>query len=827
MKRILQVLFGIALLISNIGCGGNAGTSNITVRYLEKNTTDPSAVSNEYRTVSQTDRLIFQFNDATTDIRIVDKSNNYCWGTDLVPDSDETLYNLLYLTYHTDSGNVGFLSAENHCISNGQYKIEAIENGIKVKYTLGDVSTEYIYPESLTPERYEYFYGLCDDDGKYLLEIVYTRIDISFYDEVTQAEMNEKYPYASNGIIYIPRNVLNDVTKAELSDMFKSIGYTKEDLKTDHTEFENDTKENIAVNISIYYKVDGDMLTVTIPESEIEYPDYLHVDNIKVLECFTGETSYVGYFVLPDGSGSIMNFRNNKVAENYRVQIYGAEKTITAENKTAYLQNAPFPVYGCVSDNNAYFVIIEDGESHAYINAVSGNENTAPRAWVDFTVEPVDYMVVEGSTMIDSDQKNPVYQTERYDGSLSFKYKFFSGNEASYTKMAEYYQSYLFGDELRTVKKEYPLTLKTVGAIKQTETSFGFNYTDLYTLTTFSESGRITDDLLESGIAYVNLIMTGWTGEGFENGYSDKLRPIRDLGNIDELKAVINRLNGKNVEVYLDFDVQYAAKSIKNRKIAILLNESKATFDIYDKAVFTKISSPRYVLTPDVMCEAIANASIYSEDYSCGLSFSTIGSDLNADYNIKNVVDRQDSLKKLVNALAVASGNNKIFTDVGNAYVLPFVRHISNVSIESNGQDMTDYDIPFTAMVLSGCVEYSAPPFNDGYSEKVSLLKMIESNAGMSAIITANDTIYADISEYSLPNATKYDDLKEELISSYKYISTALDGVYGMKIKSHIIHDNGIRELVFENGAVIYINYGSEALDINGRQIEPLSYMRG
>ena len=827
MKRILLYLLTAVLSLCIVGCSGGTDISTANIKYLIKNTTDVAAASDEYRVIKENENLVLKFNDATTDVCVVDKTNGFAWSTDAKTEDDETLYNIIYLTYRTETGNVGVLSSSNHCISKGQYKAEATENGIKVKYTLGDVATEYIYPETLIPERYDYFYEKCDDDGKYLLESCYAMIDISFYDDVTRKEMNKKYPYAVDGKIYIPTTMYDDMLKSELSYMFREIGYKKEDLKIDHTELKSDAKENIAVNVSIYYSIENDTFMVKIPEKEIEYPDYVHIESMNVLEIFAGATSKNGYFLLPDGSGSIMNFRNNKVAENYRVQIYGQEKTIFSENKLMDLQNAIFPVYGCVSDNNGYFAIIEDGESHCYINAVSGDEKATPRAWIDFTVEPLDYMIADSGTQTGSDQKNAVYQTDRYDGELSIKYKFFANDKANYSEMANYYQNYLFWEkDANKNDYKYPITVQTVGAVRQQKTTLGFNYSDIYTLTTFKQSEKIANDLLKSGVQDVNLILKGWSGKGYEYGYAEKIKLVKSLGGSDDLKSVITNLNKKDISVYLDFDIQYADEEVNNKNIAEMLDESKAVLNIYDKAVFEKIGSSRYILTPNAIAEAMLNAYNFADDFNCGISFSTIGIDLNSDYNTDNTVDRQKAKSITVEKLSEISGKQLISAGGGNAYVLPFINQLDNMAVKSNGHDMTDYSIPFVGMVLSGYVDYSAPILNDSNMEKADLLRIIESNASVSALLTENDTISVDISEYTLPSSTKYDDVKDSIVSSYEYCLEALDGLYGKRIVKHSTINNNVRVLEYENGAKMYINYSNTSVEFDGKKIEPLSWIK-
>ena len=824
MKRIILGIIAVVLVFCMVGCSDAAQKTQI-ISFLQKNTTDPASASDGLYKVAETDSLLLQFNEKTTDIAVTDKSNGFVWSSANRSSGDETMYNLLYVTYHTDSGNVGTLSTTFNCLSDGQYKFDTVENGIKVSYSLGDVATEYIYPETLMPDRYEHFYKLADDDGKYLLEVVYSKIDISFYDDVTQAEMNKKYPYAKGGEIYVPSTVLNDALKLEISALFATLGYTKEDLEIDHTSVSDDATDAVCVNVSVIYRLDGDCFFVEVPEKEIQYNSFIHVDSINVLECFAGESMNDGYFLLPDGSGSIMKFHNGKTAKNYRTQIYGEDYSINAENKFVNLQNTSLPVYGCVTGENGYFAVVEDGESHVYINATAGTDTFTPRAWVDFTVEPMDYMVAQSNSLTEADNKNSVYQTERYEGSLKVKYRFLSGENANYSAMANCYRNELFGDN--SVKTgDYPLTCEIVGAVDLDKTLFGFRYSEIFALTTFEETRDIAFDLMKSDVDGLHLVLTGWDGIGLRNGYTGKFVPSKVLGGQKELQKLISSLNS-TVKVFLNGDVQYGSSKSGGKNSAYFLDEGKAKRFSYDPAVFTPDRSNFvYILSPESTVSAIKEVAKLTNDFSCGLSLKTIGSDLNSDFNTKNTVDRQNAMKLYLEELASVSQKNELMTSVGNAYSLPYVKYLTDIPVRSNGQEMTDESIPFLAMVLSGHIEYSAPPFNNGYSDRTDLLRILESGAGCSAVFTAKDTKSADLSGFDLPVSTCYSDLKESVLSCYAELRQALSGVYGKTIVSHTIHENGIREVVYENGTKIYLNYNNQPKEINGVKVEALGFAK-
>ena len=102
--------------------------------------------------------------------------------------------------------------------------------------------------------------------------------------------------------------------------------------------FSKDNIEEFA--IAIEYKLTDEGLKVTIPEKEIYYNKNFPVERVVMLPGlmnFDNKTD--GYFLLPDGSGSIMNFNNGKGdirnASTY-VTMYGVDNSRVVNEKSAF-----------------------------------------------------------------------------------------------------------------------------------------------------------------------------------------------------------------------------------------------------------------------------------------------------------------------------------------------------------------------------------------------------------------------------------------------------------------------------------------------------------
>ena len=125
-----------------------------------------------------------------------------------------------------------------------------------------------------------------------------------------------------------------------------------------------------AFNISMIYKLTGNTLTVTIPFSEISYRLKYPITQVSVLPYFgAAGPEEEGYLLIPEGSGSIINFNNGKTKQNgYYADVYGWDyaterKAVITETRAAY------PVFGISYADSSVLSIINKGAEYAGITA--------------------------------------------------------------------------------------------------------------------------------------------------------------------------------------------------------------------------------------------------------------------------------------------------------------------------------------------------------------------------------------------------------------------------------------------------------------------------
>src|SRR5690625_6191579 len=99
------------------------------------------------------------------------------------------------------------------------------------------------------------------------------------------------------------------------------------------------------------------------------------------------------------------------------------------------------PVFGLIKKQSAMLGIIEEGAASATISAdVSGRLNSYNFVYPTFTLINKDDVSLQAE---DQERSLPRFQEERMKSDFSVRYVFLTGEEATYSGMAQYYHNYL------------------------------------------------------------------------------------------------------------------------------------------------------------------------------------------------------------------------------------------------------------------------------------------------------------------------------------------------------------------------------------------------
>jgi len=588
------------------------------------------------------------------------------------------------------------------------------------------------------------------------------------------------------------------------------------------------------------YKLEGESLKVRCPSKDIFWSEAsTGIEKLSLLPFFaTPDGDNEGYFLLPDGSGSLMEFYNGTedAGKVINMSVYGENLSITANEKIYNYEQVILPIYATKINNNAVFAVIDEGDAIADINAVSGSDTLAARVWADFNFMDTQLVYAKALSNKNANQvANSAYtmeQAEAYKGDIAVTYRFLSNEKADYNGMAEYYSQYLFGDKESKVS-QIPLYLDVVSAIDYSEVSAGFTHDVISTVTTFSQAQKIAEDLKKEGIDSQKMILSGWQKTGIRGGYVKKAKVSSAAGGKKDLIALNEYLKESNIQLFPDFDVQLAynatlSGNVDKKLVSRSIVQQLARKNIYDISTFQKGDNEAYVMTPEYTAEAIGKVPSILEKYGAtSASLRYLGKYNIPDYDDDDVTDREEAAELVEKALKDNKDKySAIHTQTGNANVASLVTDITKLPIYSRRYNKT-VEIPFVSMVYSGNVSYSGNSRKLALTTKKDLLKAIESGAALLYTVSFERDDNIKTSDFNEMYAICYKDLKSDILSSYEYIAKALDGVYGKKIINHSILKENVVRVTYENGVYITINYNEYPVTVDGVKIDASEYIKG
>ncbi len=842
MKKILSIV--IIMLVVLSGCGESTVSLNVKNQvYVENGYAKNDVNSTDFETVAENDYLIFRINPDTTDIELENKATGYIWKSYSESESG-TVGKVLELTYLNSSGKTEIMNSMDDSVKKGQYKIDKKDNGATVTYSLGDIVADVIYPIYISAERFDKFVEKMSERQKAIVAPLYLHLAEGVYSDEMYNDFLSKFPNAKNKDVYVLReaDILSNIKK-QISMAFADAGYTEEDLIKDSKEFNIDseigTSKDIQFNVIVDYTLDEKNLKVFCPSKDLFWSsDSSPIESMSILPYFgTPNRTQNGYFLLPDGSGSLVGFYNGTEDSGkvIKVPVYGENLSITANEKIYDYEQAVLPVYGIKIDDNALLAVIQEGDAIADINVISGTDSLCARIWANFNLFDTQLVYAKSLSSSNANQvANSSYtmeQAQRYDGNITVNYRFLSGNKADYNGMAEYYSQYLFGNK-NVDSNELPIYLDVISAIDYNKVISGFNREVISTVTTFDEAEKISDDLTSRGISNQKLLLSGWQKNGLRDGYVSEMKVSSKAGGQKGLKTLIDNLASKGIELFPDVDVQFvyhsAVSKINKKLVARNLVQQIAQNSIYDISTYQKVENEAYIMTPEYTYESIKSIPTVLKKYNVNaVSLRYIGRYNIPDYDDDDVIDRQETSDLIEKSLEQSSNKySSVLTQVGNANVVGYMTDIVKLPLYSRRYNNT-VEIPFTAMVYSGHIDYSGDSYNLSGSTKKDLLKLIESGAGLMYTVSWSRDDNIKSSQFDALYSICYNDLKENIHSSYNYVSKALNNVYGTKIIKHEILENNLVKVTYENGTYFIINYNEYPITIDGVKIEASEYVKG
>lgn len=465
-----------------------------------------------------------------------------------------------------------------------------------------------------------------------------------------------------------------------------------------------------------------------------------------------------------------------------------------------------------ITYTNGYMALITEGDSLATLMTEHGGTlHPYNTVYAKFTPRPSDTYNLADSISVSGSATWTVTSERKYTESYRIRYFLLTDPEiadeknlkntydASYQGMAlalrDYWTSNGTLTKLENVQENIPLYVETFGAIETLERIMSFPVEVDTPLTTFEDIKTMYNELTELGIGNVNFKLSGYANGTMDfYTYPAKLKFNKAVGGDEGFTDLVNFARENNFQIYPDFDFAYmnytdAFDGVWKKRDAIKTIDDRYTVrraydpatQSFDKTFALCISPKSY----EMFFEKFNP--IYSGFGNSAISLSTMGTDLNSDFDEDEPYHREDNKAYTIEFMELMDENyDSIMVEGGNAFVLPYVDVITEVSLTSSKYVKASESIPFMGMVLHGSKVFTGTAANMEGDINEMILRSIENGASLYFILSYQNTNrLKENKSTSKYYSVNYEIWKEDMAGYYTTLNEALKDVQDQYIVDH------------------------------------------
>jgi len=770
--------------------------------------------------VAESAQLRLYIEEETGNIAIFDKRNQsiiYSVHPDMEDDpiasgfNKSLLQSQLSINYFTSERVRAQMNSYDHALyidEQPQIELQSIADGVRVIYTMGDTSSPTgIVPVYITEERLEMFFGQLQGRE-------YSR-NRALYEPSTVAP----------GHLELRENVrTGQATLRELEALFISVGYTEADFNYDMEGSGVEGAVPLHFVIPVDFTLKGDSLTVSVNTAGIREYAGGRIDYLQLMRGFAaGSMDEEGYLVVPNGSGSLIHFNNQKTyADEYMQYIYGEDPMLSDYITLGNIEDVRIPFFGIEAESRTILGRIESGDSHAYLIAgISEKFSSYNYVYPGFVLRGSLALAMFGMT--GNESTLPIVERDLPMINLTVRYSILE--EKGYSGMAAKAREQLIEEGmLRTEllpQDDKPFYMDLVGSVMGQKFFAGVRYMGQIPMTTYSQAAEIVEDLSDNGVTRQVVNYSGWFNRGYYHDVADKIKPVNQLGRVRELEELARAIEAEGGKLYSDTSLLTIPWSSRRYRWELestryygggmvggfgLINPITlySTFSLGYLEVMYNAMSPRFLTR-------------YMDDYIrafdkydlTGTSLRDMGSYLASDRRRTGMIHREEAKEVvLYNMEKLYNEGDPLMITGGNMYALRYTTDLINMPLAHNSLYIVDEEIPFYQMIIHGRIDYAGMPINlsADFDKEALILRLIEYGASPHFAFTyesANEMKYTGLNwKYS----TRYENWRESAIEVYHAVNEVLKDVSGAEMTMHEILPDGLRVITYSNGAQIFIN---------------------
>ncbi len=596
--------------------------------------------------------------------------------------------------------------------------------------------------------------------------------------------------------------------------------------------------DSIKIMIPIEFSLCDDYLNVKVITKDIQESENKVIQiALAPFLCSAENDVENSYLFVPSGSGAIVLPKTlTTPIKTYQSMVYGDDYSMEKVSDTSTQEDIYLPVYGAKNGSTAICGIIENGAESAWISVETG-DSTLGYSNVYAKFQMRGYTTHTSTTFTSTKVDSTIYNESLIDTQVSVRYYPLTDSNANYVGMADVYRNYLFEKyKMADSKIDARLNLTFLGGTMITDSFLGIPYQTLYPTTTVSQVKDIISQLSEEIDTDFSIKLKGFGESGVDIGkLAGGFSLSGKLGSKKDLKEFSSLCEKEGYSWYMDYDVLRYSKSSNGfstyfDSIANTGNQ-KATQYIYQVAVKNQIEETmHYLLSPTKFDEVINKLTKKSKSLDLkGISLETLSnmaysdySDTkNSDYYVRNGFSQK--------AITVIDNLKKKGTDFMATKPNDYVAALSDIIIDSPTSStksyIFEYDIPFYQIVFKGYLPITVGSVNLSADKNDMILNAIESGCGINYTISDKWNSLLIDEYYPYFYCSEFSKIKDDIIADYHELSNFYDKIDGAHIVSHTVLNSGVRETVYDNGTVVYVNYSGDVQNSPIGDIPPKDYI--
>lgn len=594
----------------------------------------------------------------------------------------------------------------------------------------------------------------------------------------------------------------------------------------------------LGVKVKLQIRLEDDSIAITLPKDGLEeYPVSKGVDKKTGLETFTdtrvcgvcllpcfGATKLdekAGYMLVPEAAGALIEFSDGEGVGTtpFSKRVYGTnigvDKSVMTElNRPA--EQITLPVYGMAytDDQLGYLAVVENGSEAAEIMAYPGGVITDYNwAAAHFTLRE-QYIAQTTRTLgLNSRESKP------YMRDMTVRFYILSGENASYTGMAQRYRKVLQeSGGLNTADTTYRPRLDFLGA----ESVEFLLWNSVEPMTSVEQMDEILTACDESGIADPLVIYRGWQPGGLTWSLgSGSVKLEGKLGREDDLIDLAQKIRENGGKFMLEIDpVQANPDRMYNMRVDVVrtLGQTIAEHQT-GKELYPKL----YYLTPGRSAEILKAMADKWGKHVDGLALVKLPNTLYSYYSRGGNHSRGETLAAYQDTLASLNAplalENPLSGYLGQTDVF------LDLPLDTTSYSFLSAEVPFLPMVLSGNIPYYATWLNFESNQQKALLKLVEYGAYPSWLLTGEDVQPLIHTNSSDVFSAKWDVLLSTMTEINGKLQSLHEAIGGSAMAKHELLDTDVVKVTYENGTAVYINYRKADVNADGITVPALGYL--